>query len=204
MNPIQGRTVALSALVQAGSLCLSVAKSGLLASDAVETCRESLFRFDAVTPFDIYNTGDLLAHGKHRLGQMLSQPAESDRELLALGGQILGLARRFKTNDQAQRAVRADLFSALERVQGLQEKAERLSALDHSCAALYQTHISPLARRIIIHGDPALLKRQENADRIRMLLLAGLRAGVLFYQLKGSRWQLLMQRQQIRHQLNFI
>jgi CII-binding regulator of phage lambda lysogenization HflD len=37
-----------------------------------------------------------------------------------------------------------------------------------------------------------------------MLLLAGLRAGVLFYQLKGSRWQLLMQRQQIRHQLNFI
>jgi CII-binding regulator of phage lambda lysogenization HflD len=37
-----------------------------------------------------------------------------------------------------------------------------------------------------------------------MLLLAGLRAGVLFYQLKGSRWQLLLQRQQIRHQLNFI
>jgi high frequency lysogenization protein len=79
-----------------------------------------------------------------------------------------------------------------------------VSAIDHSCATLYQKHISPLARRIIIHGNPVQLKRQENADRIRMLLLAGLRAGVLFYQLKGSRWQLLMQRQQIRHQLNFI
>ncbi len=204
MNPIQGRAVALSALVQAGSLCLNVAKSGILASDAMETCRESLFRFDAVTPFDIYSTGDLLAHGKQRLGQMFSQTSASDRDLLALGGQILGLARRFKTNDQAQRAVRADLFSALEAVQGLDAQAERMSALDHSCATLYQKHISPLARRIIIQGNQAHLSRQENADRIRMLLLAGLRAGVLFYQLKGSRWQLLLQRQQIRHQLNFI
>ncbi len=72
MNPIQGRALALSALVQAGSLCLNVAKSGLLASDAIETCRESLFRFDAVTPFDIYNSGDLLTHGKQRLNQMLT------------------------------------------------------------------------------------------------------------------------------------
>ena len=204
MNPIQGRALALSALVQAGSLCLNVAKSGLLASDAIETCRESLFRFDAVTPFDIYNSGDLLTHGKQRLNQMLSQPSESDRQLLSLGGQILGLARRFKINDQAQRAVRADLFSALEAAQGLSEQSDRMSALDHSCATLYQNHISPLARRIIIQGEQAHLSRQENADRIRMLLLAGLRAGVLFYQLNGSRWQLLFQRQQIRHQLNFI
>ena len=201
---VQGRVLALAGLVQASSLCLSIANSGLASSDAAQACRGSLFKFDADTVFDIYEDGDLLTLGKKNLIRLLSGPSENDRALISISGGMLRLARRLSANDTAQRQLKAGLFAIIEDTQQLHEPAARHSAIDQRCAALYQEHISPLAQRIVIRGSEAHLSRSENTDRIRALLLAGTRAGFLFYQMGGSRWQLIFQRQQIRHQLNFI
>lgn len=201
---VQGRALALAGLVQASTLCLSIAKSGLASSDATEACRGSLFKFDANSVFDIYQNGDLLTLGKKNLARLLSGPSESDRALISVSGQILRLSRRLKASDPAQYQLKAGLFAIIEDTQHVAEQATRFSIIDQRCAVLYQQHISPLAQRIVIHGSQEHLSRSENTDRIRTLLLAGTRAGFLFYQLGGSRWQLIFQRQQIRHQLNFI
>ena len=59
---------------------------------------------------------------------------------------------------------------------------------------LYQDHISPLQPRIIVRGDQSYLLNEDNAAKIRTLLLAGIRAAVLWRQLGGSKWKLFLTR----------
>jgi high frequency lysogenization protein len=204
MNHLPARTLGLAGLVQSASLTLQIARTGLTSSDALEAVRESLFQFDAASSFDIYQFGDGLAHGKLVLAKLLEEPGSEEQALINLAYQTLSIAKRFYRNSSVQRQVGAELHSALEAVQMLHDPAARAASLDARCALIYQTHIRPLGRTIIIRGEQSHLNRSENADRIRMLLLAGVRAGVLFYQMKGARWQLLLQRQQLRRQLPFI
>jgi high frequency lysogenization protein len=44
-----------------------------------------------------------------------------------------------------------------------------------------------LSPRIMVNGDPAHLNNPENANRIRALLLAGIRAAMLWRQSGGGR-----------------
>ena len=58
-------------------------------------------------------------------------------------------------------------------------------------AQLYQNTLSTLSPRIIVYGQPEILDNKQNAAVIRTLLLAGLRAVILWYQAGGSQLNLL-------------
>lgn len=62
-------------------------------------------------------------------------------------------------------------------------------------ANIYQQTISTLGKRIQVTGDPQILQREESADTIRALLLAGVRMAWLWHQLGGRRWLLILRRQ---------
>jgi high frequency lysogenization protein len=47
----------------------------------------------------------------------------------------------------------------------------------------------------MVQGDPQYLQVGDNAARIRVLLLAGIRACVLWRQAGGNRWRLILNRQ---------
>ena len=64
-------------------------------------------------------------------------------------------------------------------------------------ASVYADVISPIARKIQVAGDPTILKRPDNQHRVRALLLAGVRAAVLWRQLGGKRRHILFSRPQI-------
>ncbi len=61
-------------------------------------------------------------------------------------------------------------------------------------ADIYQKTVSTLTPKIMISGEPGILNNPDNANLIRALLLAGIRATVLWRQAGGSRWRLLFQR----------
>lgn len=68
-------------------------------------------------------------------------------------------------------------------------------ALDESqLGRVYQQTISTLGKRIQVTGDPRELQREAVADRIRALLLAGVRLAWLWQQLGGRRWHLILRR----------
>ncbi len=46
----------------------------------------------------------------------------------------------------------------------------------------------------MVRGEPLHLQNPDNAARIRVALLAGIRAAVLWRQAGGSKWQFLLQR----------
>ena len=68
------------------------------------------------------------------------------------------------------------------------------SVQNEQLADIYQERISMLGPRIMIGGEPLHLQNPDNAARIRVALLAGIRAAVLWRQAGGHKWQLLLRR----------
>jgi len=63
-------------------------------------------------------------------------------------------------------------------------------------AKLYSATLSTLRPRILVEGDPRFLNDAQNVDRIRALLLAAIRATVLWRQLGGSQLRLFFRHRQ--------
>ncbi|VAW37208.1 High frequency lysogenization protein HflD [hydrothermal vent metagenome] len=61
-------------------------------------------------------------------------------------------------------------------------------------ANTYSSTVSLLQPRIILNGKPEYLKQAEITEKIRAVLLAGIRSAVLWTQIGGSQWQLLFKR----------
>ena len=63
-----------------------------------------------------------------------------------------------------------------------------------SLADTYKQTLSTLSFRIKVSGNPQILQNSLNANKVRALLLAGIRAAILWRQVGGRRWHLLFNR----------
>jgi len=61
-------------------------------------------------------------------------------------------------------------------------------------AGIYADTVSQIPPKIMVSGDSSVLSNPDNADKIRAILLAGIRSAVLWAQLGGNRWQILFNR----------
>ncbi|MDT8283756.1 MAG: high frequency lysogenization protein HflD, partial [Gammaproteobacteria bacterium] len=59
---------------------------------------------------------------------------------------------------------------------------------------IYKDTISTLGPKIIVTGNQIYLSNNNNANKVRALLLAGIRSAVLWRQCGGSRWQFIFGR----------
>jgi len=66
-----------------------------------------------------------------------------------------------------------------------------------SFASIYSDIISPIGTRIQVAGEPDILKQTSNQNKIRSLLLSGVRAAVLWRQVGGQRRKILFGRTKI-------
>jgi high frequency lysogenization protein len=183
------RVIALAGVVQAADLVRAVAQRGQVGAEDMETCLLSLIKIDAADSADIYGGVVRLRAGFRLLEQQLNHP--QDMELTRYVVALLGLERKLARRFDLLRIIRA----------GLDEVIQNLNyfPVDHSNAVarfanLYLQSLSTLSPRIIVSGDPAHLNNPENANRIRALLLAGVRAATLWRQSGGGRLTLLLRR----------
>ncbi|MEJ2115450.1 MAG: DUF489 family protein, partial [Gammaproteobacteria bacterium] len=107
---------------------------------------------------------------------------------------LMYLASKLEENKQMQ----SSLGGQIERISNLYEsKNLSFDEMSIDLGSLYRECISPLGPKIIIEGDPVYLKADQNANKIRALLLAGIRAIVLWRQANGKRWTLLLGRKSL-------
>jgi high frequency lysogenization protein len=89
----------------------------------------------------------------------------------------------------------AELLGGLERIeQSTSEFDMSRGSVINKIDGLYQNCISSLSPRIMVRGEQNYLRNDDNAAKIRALLLAGIRCGVLWQQLGGSKWTLFWRR----------
>ncbi|ODV10587.1 MAG: lysogenization protein HflD, partial [Rhodanobacter sp. SCN 68-63] len=63
-------------------------------------------------------------------------------------------------------------------------------------AALYVATLSRLKPRVMVTGNPQMLQQDAIVERVRTCLLAAVRSAVLWRQVGGRQWQLLVHRKQ--------
>lgn len=181
--------IALAGMMQAADLVRNIARTGQASADDVETCLSSLIRIDAPSSADVYGGAGRLKTGLQLLEQQLHNPR--DKELTRYVVTLWSLERVLSR--------RPDLLSAL-RV-GVEDIIANLAhfPVTHSntiarFADLYLRTLSTLSRRVMVSGAQIHLNNPDNANRIRALLLAGVRAVILWRQSGGSRLSLLLRR----------
>ena len=183
------RVIALAGAMQAADLVRGIARRGQANPDDIETCLASLIRIDAPSSADIYGGIARLRSGLRLLEQQLNTPR--DMELTRYVITLMRLERQLSRRDDLLRLIRA----------GIEDIIQNLAhfPLDHgntiaSFADLYLKTLSTLSPRIMVSGDPVHLNNPANTNRIRALLLAGVRAAILWRQSGGGRLTLLLRR----------
>lgn len=187
------RSLALAGLFQAVRLVQQIAREGRCEKEAWEASIGSLFQFDADTPEGIYSGLQGLRLGFETLSMQLKpQDPQQAMELTRYSIGLIHLERRLSKRPETLDILQKGLQGA---VQQREYFGEVNAAVIGRLADLYQETISEMGPKIMVQGDPQYLQVGDNAARIRVLLLAGIRACVLWRQAGGNRWRLILNRQ---------
>jgi high frequency lysogenization protein len=188
----ESRVIALAGVLQACRLVREIATSGRADPATAEACLASVFRIDADSAADVFGG---LGGVRRGLETLLDQFDNGDRDLaltrLVLG--VLRLERRLARNPR----MLADLRTGID---SIQRQVDHLGAAHTSVqgrlAELYVQTLSQLRPRVVVHGNPLHLADPQRVEQIRALLLAAIRAAVLWRQVGGSQIRLLLRRRE--------
>jgi high frequency lysogenization protein len=192
MNKLENQTLALAGMFQAATLVDELALHGNSEPSEFNCSVDSLFTIEAETTRDALGDIGCLTRG---FGAMVSYLGG---ENLAPGRNIayyllsmLKLATQIMRDEKLSEALLKGLHDIeSNRVNFDMSRASVINKI----GGLYQDCISDLNPRIIVRGEQNYLRNSDNAARIRALLLAGIRAAVLWQQLGGNRWSLFWSR----------
>jgi len=195
LSKLEQQTVALAGIAQAARLVDQISKTGSYPEEFLEPSLHSLFEFDANSVADVYGGLPGVKLGLHNLSSLLAnRQAEENRDVVRYVFSLLYLERRFAANPEMISVVHSRLQHASFRAEHF---ATHANDICHSISGIYQDTLSKLKFRIKVTGSAQHLQDSQNADVIRALLLAGIRAAFLWRQLGGHRWKLLLQRKQV-------
>jgi high frequency lysogenization protein len=188
----QDQTIALAGVMQSAKLVQQMAREGKISGAAMETSLESLFKIDSKNVIDVYGSVSGVITGLRTLHrQMSGDTAQQDMEITRYIIALLHLEKKVSRNQKMLQHIATEL----ERIKGQMNYFSLMHEnVLASLATLYQETISTLMPRIIVQGEPSYLSQQTNANKIRALLLAGIRSAVLWRQTGGNRWQFIFGR----------
>lgn len=188
----EARVIALAGVFQACRMVSDLAQRGTTDSASAETSLASIFRIDAETAEDVFGG---LAGVRMGLEQMISQLDDGERDIamtqLVLG--VVRLARRLANNG----AMRESLRKGIEAIKPqVAHTGAAGTGVQSRLADLYIDTLSQVRPRIVVHGNPLHLGNPRDVERIRAMLLAAVRAAVLWHQVGGGQFRLLLRRRE--------
>lgn len=189
------RHLALAGVCQAAALVKQIARTGEINHKAFAASINSITVTSPTNPIEVFGSIDNVYLGYSTLiDQLGNDDQQKDVEVTRYVANLLALERKISKSKKV-------LDELAQRISQIQRQQQHLAILDEqmlsNLAGIYSDVISPVTRKIQISGSPALLKRADNQHKIRAILLAGLRAAVLWRQLGGKRRQILFSRQGI-------
>lgn len=207
-SKLEYRNIALAATTQCALLVHELATKGDVDARQLRACVDPLLVLDPKSTSDVYPNVAAFSTGLNALQQAFSgdngkQNPEAVRYLLGM----TVLQQKLSRMSGLQTKIRKGLQTAQSSDTGYSDEGETNPVVDFpyaETARLYQNTISTLSYRIHVAGNPEHLRNQQVADKIRTLLLAGIRSAVLWQQLGGRRWHLLFYRKQIRESIAHI
>jgi len=192
---LENTVIALAGMFQAISLIRELTQTGKTNEAAYQASIHSIFQTD---PPDVATVFGGLPNIKlglekliHALGPSQTKDQLQNRYLLSL----IHLQKKLSRSPKLQKTLS-------DRIQQTKKQVDYFH-LTHptviaNLADIYLNTISTFKFRIMILGSQRVLHVKENMEKVRTLLLAGIRATTLWRQMGGSRLQLLFSRSKIR------
>ncbi len=192
---VRDRTLALAGVFQAAALVRQVARTGEVDRADAETCLESLFVENPQTTEDVFGGVVPVRRGLQVLVEQLGGDGRGrDLELARYVISLLVLERKLAKSP----ALLDQIDRGLARIRDQRRHFELMHpTIIGALGQLYADTVSTLLPRIMVTGEARFLEDDDNAALIRALLLAGIRAAVLYRQVGGRRWQIVLQRGRI-------
>jgi high frequency lysogenization protein len=198
---MKDQTLTFAAICQVAFHVQQVSQSGRIDDEELSILLNSLIEMSPDNTLAVYG-GDVsnLKHGLELLVDHLgessssSKTKEKDPVFTRYIISLINLERRLAKSPQ-QLSLLGERLEASERQ--LAHYAITSDTLVASFASIYSDIISPLGARIQVTGEPSILKQTATQHKIRSLLLAGIRAAVLWRQVGGKRRSILFSRKKI-------
>lgn len=193
----RNRTIALAALFQCVEGVVQIATYGKVDADLFHSCINSVLTDDANTPEALYGGADKLKSGlrvlMHQLGSgnITSDGRPKNIEATRYAVNLLYLEKKLANDPDMFQKLLKNVENAQQQLDFFEMTHPNMIA---RLAEIYSNTISKIGPRIMIKGDQNYLANPENAAKIRALLLAGVRAALLWRQAGGSRWKLIFSR----------
>jgi len=198
-TPTARQALALAGVFQAASLVDELARTGQVDERAWETLIRATLDTNPESFEAIYGGHpNNLRRGLEVLESVVGRQ-QANPVVLRYGFSLLMLMNKLRGND----AMLDDLGTRLTRIQGQAEHfGETHENVIASLGEAYQETLSTLKTRIVVQGDPSLLQSRMMPERVRAILLAGIRFALLWHQQGGRRWKLVFQRGALKKTLD--
>lgn len=195
MRDLEPQALALAGVAQAARLVDQLSRTGSYPTEFLQASIHSLFRFEAEDTAAVFGGTAGVKLGLDTLCLLLSnQQSPEQRNITRYLFALLHLERRFAADPEMMGVVHSRLQHASFKAEHFSDNAEEVC---HSIAGIYADTLSQLRFRIKVTGSAQHLQDRQTADRIRALLLAGIRSAFLWHQLGGRRWKLVLQRRRL-------
>lgn len=196
MNQNQQQVIALAGLFQAMEAVDHIAQTGRCNEAVLETSIKCLFVENPDNALSVYGQLVDIKPGLELLKRLLSDNNTNNKHLnyVRYALAITQLERKLgKTPDM--------LNTISKRLEHAKNQVSHFGILHENVysgiASIYSDTISTFSLRVHISGQEQQLKITQNADKIRSLLLTGIRSAILWRQVKGHRWHFIFKRKAI-------
>ncbi|AMG31427.1 lysogenization regulator HflD [Grimontia hollisae] len=199
-NTLFDRTIAFAGICQSVKLVQEIARKGSCDYDALSASLNSIILTNPSSTLEVFGSEENLTVGLNTLiNELDNSPGGSELTRYLIN--LLALERKLSGR-------RDSLAQLSDRIETVQRQVQHFELLDDqmisNLASIYLDTISPLGPRIQVTGNPAQLQQTGVQHKVRALLLAGIRAAVLWRQVGGKRRHLIFGRKQMIEQAKII
>jgi high frequency lysogenization protein len=193
------RTIAIAGVYQAATLVQQIANTGALNEKSFEASIKSIFYIDADKPIDVFENIENIDTGLNTLiaqlgGNTPQITVQKDMSVTKYAIGAIILEKKLSKNQNMLKEISMGIDRAKNQAEHYTVTHENIIA---NLADIYSKTISTLQPRIMVQGEHIYISNPGQANKIRALLLAAIRAVVLWRQCGGTRWQLILQRKDI-------
>lgn len=186
------RVLALAGLFQASALAHQLANEGRCDELALDASMASVFRIDSPSVVGVYGSVSGVRLGLRTLIAQLDENSR-DMAITRMVVTVMRLERSLGRHKDLLEELQQGIVAAKRQVDHFGQNSPQVFS---RMAELYAGTLSTLRPRVMVTGNPQWLQQPALVERVRTTLLAAVRSAVLWRQVGGRQWQLLLHRRQ--------
>lgn len=186
------RVLALAGLFQGVTLAQQLANEGRCDETAMEAGVASVFRIDAPSVAAVYGGVRGVRLGLRSLVAQLDEGSR-DAALTRMAIAVMRLERSLARRPELTAKLQEEIRSARRQVDHFGQDSPQVI---RRLAGIYAATLSTLSPRVMVSGHPQHLQQPAVVEKVRANLLAAVRSAVLWRQVGGRQWQIIVSRRQ--------